>query len=259
MKFIISILFALFFSLNLFAENLVVPEQKIVGADSPIPLGELVDLSVTDILVVPKHLVSTTYSWKVFDGYNEKRIRTYDKGVFFGAGIQNKKLKVFVVITHLYVIKEGDKFVEAATKTNFVSTDIFIGESEPEPVIPELEPEFGESKYGLSKFIYGSVKKISIPKTEKVKQCSILATSFETVSFAIAAGTIGTLEEILKKTTESNKAALSRVGGDRAKWEPTFVEIQDKLFNLYTDNKMVTKEDFSIAWKEIALGLKSVK
>jgi len=255
-----SLFFLLVFCNFTFAENFVVPEQKIVGAEVPIPLGELVDLSISPIQSTPKFLVSTTYAWKVFDGYTEKRIRNYENGVFFGSGIQAKRLKVIVSITHLYIVKENEKLLEAATKTNFISTDVFIGEQEPDvPPEPGVEPEFGESKYELSKFVYDNVKVLKISKSDKAKQSAAIATSFDSMAAAIAAGTISTLEDILKKTAESNKSALTKSGGDRTKWEPLFTEIQEKLFNLYKTNKMQTKEDFSIAWREISSGLKLIK
>jgi hypothetical protein len=255
-----TMFFFLVFCNFAFAENFIIPEQKIVGAEVPIPLGELVDLSISPIQSTPKFLVSTTYAWKVFDGYTEKRIRNYENGVFFGSGIQAKKLKVIVSITHLYIVKENEKLLEAATRTNFISTDVFIGEEEPStPVEPEVEPEFGESKYGLSKFIYDNVKVLKISKSDKVKQSTAIATSFDSMAAAIAAGTIATLEDILKKTAESNKFALTKSGGDRTKWEPLFTEIQEKLFDLYKTSKMQTKEDFAIAWREISSGLKLIK
>lgn len=256
-----SVFFLLVFCNLTFAENFIVPEQKIVGAELPIPLGELVDLSISPIQSAPKFLVSTTYAWKVFDGYTEKRIRNYENGVFFGSGIQAKKLKVIVSITHLYIVKDNEKLLEAATRTNFISTDVFIGEEEPStPVEPEAEPEFGESKYQLSKFVYDGVKNnIKLSKSDKTKQCAAIASSFDGIAAAIAAGTITTLEEILKKTAESNKFALTKSGGDRAKWELLFTEIQDKLFDLYKTGKMQTKEDFAGAWREISSGLKLVK
>ena len=255
-----SIICLLFFCNFVFAESFVVPEQKIVGAEVPIALGDLVDLSVSPIQNPPKFLVSTVYSWKVFDGYTEKRIRNYENGIFFGSGIQNKRLKAIVSITHLYVVKENDKLIETAIRTNFISTDIFIGEEEPDvPPSPEVEPEFTDSKYQLSKFIYDGLKPVKLSKSDKIKQCTAIASSFDGIAAAIAAGTIATLEDILKKTAESNKAALTRSGGDRAKWETLFTDIQEKLFSLYQTGKMQTKEDFSIAWKEISLGFKSFK
>jgi len=255
-----SLFFLLMFCNFTFAENFIIPEQKIIGAEVPIPLGELVDLSISPIQSAPKFLISTTYAWKVFDGYTEKRIRNYENGVFFGSGIQAKKLKVIVAITHLYIVKDNEKLLEAATRTNFISTDVFIGEQEPDtPPEPEVEPEFGESKYQLSKFIYDNVKLLKISKSDKAKQSAAIATSFDSMAAAIAAGTIATLEDILKKTAESNKLALTKSGGDRTKWEPVFTEIQEKLFDLYKTNKMQTKEDFAAAWREISSGLKLVK
>lgn len=255
-----AMFFLLVFCNLTFAENFIVPEQKIVGAELPIPLGELVDLSISPIQSAPKFLISTTYSWKVFDGYTEKRIRNYENGVFFGSGIQAKKLKVIVSITHLYIVKDNEKLLEAATRTNFISTDVFIGEQEPDvPVEPEVEPEFTDSKYNLSKFAYENAKLVKLSKQDKVKQCAAIAASFDGIAAAIAAGAITTLEDILKKTAESNKSALTRSGGDKVKWEPLFTGIQERLFDLYKTNKMQTKEDFSIAWGEISSGLKLIK
>jgi len=256
-----AMFFLLVFCNLTFAENFIVPEQKIVGAELPIPLGELVDLSISPIQSAPKFLVSTTYAWKVFDGYTEKRIRNYENGVFFGSGIQAKRLKVIVSITHLYIVKDNEKLLESAIRTNFISADVFIGEEEPStPVEPEAEPEFGESKYQLSKFVYDGVKNnIKLSKSDKTKQCAAIASSFDGIASAIAAGTITTLEEILKKTAESNKFALTKSGGDRAKWEPLFTDIQEKLFDLYKTGKMQTKEDFAAAWREISSGLKLIK
>lgn len=267
MKILYSLFVFLIFSLNVFAEKFVVPDQKIVGAETPIPLGELVDLSVSSIKSPPQYLVETTYTWKILDGYTEKRVRSYDGGVFFGAGIQPKRLKAFVAVTHLYVVKEQDKIIESAARTSFLSADVLIGDESP-PVPnpnppnpnPEPDPTFPEGKYNLSKFIYDITKtKISISKVDKTKQANALAKSFESIAAAIAAGTIDDQEDILKKTAEANRSSIQSVGGDKTKWEPVFIDIQEKLFGLYKDNQMTTKQDFATAWREIATGFKAFK
>ena len=269
MKILYSLIVFLAFSLNVFAEKFVIPDQKIVGAETPIPLGELVDLSVSPIKSPPQYLVETTYTWKVLDGYTEKRVRPYDGGVFFGAGIQPKRLKAFVAVTYLYVVKEQDKIVESAAKTAFLSTDVLIGDEAPPPPTPnpnppnpnpEPDPTFPEGKYNLSKFIYDVTKtKINISKSDKAKQANALAKSFESIAAAIAAGTIDDQEDILKKTAEANRSSIQAIGGDKTKWEPVFIDIQEKLFGLYKDNQMTTKQDFATAWREIAVGFKSFK
>ena len=264
MKIILSLALTLVFSFNVFAEKFVVPEQKIVGAETPIALGELVDLSVSPIKSPPQYLVETTYTWKVLDGYTEKRVRDYNGGVFFGAGIQPKRLKALVAVTYLYVVKEQEKIVETAARTSFLSTDVLIGDEappapDPNPN-PEPEPSFPEGKYNLSPFIYNLTKtKINLSKADKVKQANALAKSFEGIAAAIVAGTIDDQEDILKKTAEANRSAIQNVGGDKAKWEGVFTEIQEKLYGLYKDNKMVSKQDFAAAWREIATGFKSFK
>ena len=268
MKIILSFALALVFSFNVFAEKFVIPDQKIVGAETPIALGELVDLSVSPIKSPPQYLVETAYTWKVLDGYTEKRVRDYNGGVFFGAGIQPKRLKALVAVTYLYAVKEQDKITETAARTAFLSTDVLIGDEappapEPNPnpnPNPEPEPNFPEGKYNLSPFIYNLTKtKINLSKSDKAKQANALAKSFEGIAAAIAAGTIDDQEDILKKTAEANRSSIAAVGGDRSKWEIVFNEIQEKLYGLYKDNKMVTKQDFASAWREIAAGFKAFK
>jgi hypothetical protein len=66
------------------------------------------------------------------------------------------------------------------------------------------------------------------------------------------------IEDILIQTTKYNREALDKTGIDRAKWDGFFTDLQDNIYKLYADKKLVTKEDFVAAWEEIALGLEKV-
>lgn len=255
-KFIISVIAAVLINSSLLATDFVVPQQKIVGAELPVPLGELVDLTVSPIKDPPKHFVSCSIAWKVFDGDKEKRVREYQDGIFFGAGVVPKRMTALVAITYLYVVKEGDKSVEIATKTVIISSPVIIGEDpgpSPDPAAPE--PSFPEAKYNLNKKAY-SLAMSKVPADIRKVSAAAVAKSFESMASAVAAGAITEVDYLLKKTTESNRAA---VGANKAAWEPFFKEMQDTLYSLYESKQMVTASDFAEAWREVAAGLKAIK
>jgi hypothetical protein len=255
-KILFSLLAAMLISSSSLATDFVVPQQKIVGAESPVPLGELVDLTVSPIKDPPKHFVSCSIAWKVFDGDKEKRVREYQDGIFFGAGVVPKRMTALVAITYLYVVKEGDKTSEIVTKTVIISSPVIIGEDpgpDPEPSAPE--PTFPEARYNLQKKAY-SLAINKVPAAIRKGSATAVAKSFESMASAVAAGAIKEVDELLKKTAESNRAA---VGANKTAWEPFFKEMQETLYSLYESKQMVTATDFAEAWREVAAGLKSVK
>lgn len=242
---------------SVFATDFVVPQQKIVGAETPIPLGELVDLSISPIKDPPKHFLSYSVAWKVFDGDKEKRVREYQDGIFFGAGVVPKKMTALVAVTYLYAVKETEKIVEVATKTVILSTPVLIGEENPEPTPDPVEPEpsFPESRYSLNSKAYKAAMS-KVPSAARKAGAKNIAKSFESIASAVSAGALNQVDDILKKTTEANRAA---VGNYKADWEPFFKYMQDVLYTLYEDKQMVNVNDFAEAWREVATGLKAVK
>lgn len=238
------------------AADFIVPSQKILGAETPVPLGELVDLTISPIKDPPKHFISYSVAWKVFDGDREKRVREYQDGIFFGAGVVAKRMTALVAITYLYAVKEGDKTTEITTKTVIISTPVIIGEDpgpSPDPSAPE--PSFPEARYGLQKRIY-TLAMSKVPVNGRKAAAISVAKSFESMASAVAAGAVVEVDDLLRKTAESNRTA---VGVNKAAWEPFFKEVQDILYALYENKQMVTATDFAEAWREVAAGLKSIK
>jgi len=255
-KILFSLLAAMLISSSSLATDFVVPQQKIVGAEAPVPLGELVDLTVSPIKDPPKHFVSCSIAWKVFDGDKEKRVRESQDGIFFGAGVVPKRMTALVAITYLYVVKEGDKTSEIVTKTVIISSPVIIGEDPgptPDPSVPD--PVFPEGRYNLQKTAY-SLAMGKVPAATRKGSATAVAKSFESMASAVAAGAVKEVDDLLKKTAESNRAA---VGANKAAWEPFFKEMQDTLYSLYEGKQMVTATDFAEAWREVAAGLKSLK
>ena len=260
MKILVAMATTLIFCANsLFAADFVIPQQKIIGAEAPIPLGELVDLSISPIKDPPKHFVSYSLAWKVFDGDKEKRVREYQDGIFFGAGVVNKKMTALVAVTYLFVVKESDKVLDVGTKTVILSTPVLIGADEPSPTPGpdpvEPEPSFPESRYNLNSKAYKAAMS-KVPSQARKTGAKNIAKSFESIASAVSAGALDQVDDILKKTTEANRAA---VGNYRADWEPFFKYMQDVLYTLYEEKQMVNVNDFAEAWREVATGLKSVK
>jgi hypothetical protein len=131
------------------ADDFVVPAQKITGAEQPIPLGELVDLGLTPLKEKPKGLEGTSAAWRVIDlaSGQEKKFREHAEGIFFGAGIRPKKLKVFCAVSYLFVARDGDKVKSLFVKTVLLTADVQVGEPgpgpgpEPGPVPPPSPPD----------------------------------------------------------------------------------------------------------------------
>lgn len=255
-KILCSLLAAILISGSSLATDFVVPQQKIVGAEAPVPLGELVDLTISPIKDIPKYFVSYSVAWKIFDGDKEKRVREYQDGIFFGAGVVAKRMTALVAITYLYAVKDGDKTTEITTKTVIISTPVIIGEDPgpaPDPAAPD--PVLPEARYNLQKKAY-SLAMTKVPAAIRKNTATAVAKSFEAMASAVAAGAIKEVDELLNKTAESNRVA---VGTNKAAWEPFFKEMQNTLYFLYENKQMVTSTDFAEAWREVAAGLKSVK
>jgi hypothetical protein len=122
----------------------VVPKQTIQGAEKPIPLGEMADLTVSPVEDKPPHYQGSSYAWKVIDltTREERKVRADDKGIWFAVGIQKKRMLVVCAATHLYVVKNGNAVKDVSTRTVLLTAVVDIGGAPPGPdPKPEPEPE----------------------------------------------------------------------------------------------------------------------
>jgi hypothetical protein len=263
----IALLFLLLFSQYSFGQFQPPPttDQKILGAENPIPLGELVDLSLSPL---PKleHLAGSSYTWLVLDSDGtEKKFRPYENGIFFGAGVHPKKMKVLCAVSYLFILKKDEK-QEAVVKTFFLTATVVIGDPPPTPpgpgpgptppVPPGPTPPLPDGKFGLAKKVYELGARV--PAADR-KAGSALASAYRGISAAIAAGTIKTPEDSLQKVKEANNAALQRIGVGKEGWIPFFTELQTIVFDLYASRKLNSVGDFAEAFNEIANGLEYIK
>ncbi len=243
--------------------NFPIPEQKLVGVEQTIELGELVVVGVSPIVQKPQNYASTSYTWKLKDaGFKDKTFQTSTDGsqIFFGAGIKPKTLWVECVATHLYLVKDSTGSVkEAGTETVILEGQVNIGGGEPQPAPdPSPAPVFPDGAYQLSKFSYDQAMG-SVPAANRAKAAAVLAASYRGIASAAAAGTIKTPAQLLNQTKQANGAALQQAGVSAAEWATFSSLLQDRLYGLYQSKKINTVADFATAWNEIAAGLEKVK
>ncbi len=250
------------------ADKFVVPEQKIEGADSPIPLGELVDLTISPIKTPPPNLASTSYVWRVYEDGVPKHVREYQEGIFFGAGIKPKKLLAECVVVYLYVVKDGDKVTEIATRVNFLSADVVIGPPEPPPgpgpspppPAPGPGPVLPDGKFKLAATAYSlAMSRVNLAAPARQASANAMAISLKAIASMIGSGVLKSPEDILKQTKQSNNDAIKAVSVDVAAWDNFGSGLEDVLVDLYKQKKLVVAADYATAWLELAAGLEQVK
>jgi hypothetical protein len=254
------------------AEEFDVPEQKLIVSDGTnvitdgksIPLGEMVDLSVTPVPDKVPHLSSVHYEWKLLENGKERKFKSNDAGtnIWGPAGVKAKKQQVFVVCTYLYVIRQVDgdpksPILTVATRTCIIYGEVTIGDN-PEPA-PAPGPTLADGKYKLAKSAYDLVLSKVPADADRVKASKALADSFLAINKQITAGTLTDPKKILSETVKSNQKALSDAGINKDIWDPFFTDFTDVIYGLYSNNKIGTTADFAAAWTEISNGLNAIK
>lgn len=249
------------------------PTVTILNADKPFDMGEVITLKASPI---PKDLgiVDTNYVWRVLDVkttdgqsffVSEKSINPLPDGsIFFGSGIVAKKFLVTLDVTFLFEIKQEGKPSTYKILTSSTSATVEVVGNTPvpppgpePPPTPVPDPVLPEGKFGLAPASYKWTK--SVDATVRVKGAAALVQSFQGVSSAIVAGTLKNPQDILNKAHDSNNAALTQAGITPSTWDAFGVSLQKYLFQLYSDKKLVTPQDYADAFNEIASGLAAVK
>lgn len=122
---------------------------------------------------------------------------------------------------------------------------------------PNPSPVLPDGKYKLSAAVYNSVLKNVLQENRGVS--AALASNYAGIASKIAAGgydsSKNVQQDILTETTAGNQQAFKDAKLPKETWDPFFNDLQDVTYKLYTDRLLATKEDFTIAWREISTGL----
>jgi hypothetical protein len=261
-------------ALCLFASAASAADPKIVGAEQPVPLGELVSLSVTppEDNKGPSPAVSVKYDWSVFEWdkkkgtFAPKRVKVdLDGGVCFGAGIVAKKVLVHCAVTSTYAVKDKDGKVTALKADTFLlSAVVTIGDAEPTPPdappapTPDPTPADAEPDFGTGK--WAPMSKLAWKATKNVDPAARAAAKALAASFRNTAGQIGTTlkgqKAILAAAVASNDAAL---GDTKESWKPWSDSLSDALLKLANAGQLANDSDLQAALTAVADGLDKVK
>lgn len=260
-----------------FAQDFTIPKQTITGAETPIPLGELVILKPSSFEKTP-NLEKVTYTWLVFEIdkkgqiVEKSRVDQDDKGkLSFGAGIKNKKLKVYLIPTYHFVVKEKDVITKTDSITSKLVVDVQLGEDAPNPN-PEPEPDpdvptppkpnppapDSSEKFSAALPVWENAMKIT-DKNNRIKGATVLSKSYNGVASQIAAGTLKTPEKILAELADSNRRMLDDEKVSRDAWDNWSKFASEFTFKLYEDNKLNSDSDYAQLFREISRGLSYVK
>lgn len=234
---------------------------KVVGADAPIPIGELVVLTA-ELKNPPKDIKEVNYSWTILPKRDAVLWPDQTK-IVFGTG--NAPREYTIVLTAA-VLSAGDEMKLLQSYTTV--TTVKVGGSDPvkpvDPVAPvdpvtPVDPIDPNPLTGISKDVYqwiSLVKTTPLYTNEMIKaDAAKLAVSFEAVAASVAAGIYKDYNEILTATRNSNRQAIA----NRDEWLPWFEKLSAKLKESYADGSIKTNDQISQAWRDIAKGLNKAK
>lgn len=257
-KFLISGIFVLLMSIRALALDVIVPEDKIVGSEKLVALGEVVRLSLPKLDTSVKYLSNRAIDWKVFDGDVEKQFIADGENIILGTGITAKKFKVMAAVSYLYLVKDEktNAVTQVEVRTRLLTDFLKVGtELPPTPPIPPAPVVLPKGKFDVSQKVYNNTYSL-VTDVNRVAQAQKLADSYTGISSAIASGGIKTGADALKAVTEQNKLAL---GASTQAWDVYFSTLADVIYPMYQNRQIVTVQDFKALFDEISLGLKAVK
>lgn len=242
----------------------VVPSIKIVGAETPIPYGELVQIDA-EVTGKGDNIISEKYSWRVYDkDFNIKRARIEGKSVIFGSGVKKAKFLVTFVATYTFVDKDAEGKI---TGTETVVTDpteviVNIGDDKPvppdpdvpDPDVPPTPPKpLPDSPLGL---VQPSISAFDTMEAEnKAVIAKIVGDNYNLIKNKIAGKKITSLAEAYKQLSELNGAGLRANKANFAEWNTWDQSIKKAVYDLYLAKKLTVLEDYIGAFAEIANSL----
>lgn len=143
--------------------------------------------------------------------------------------------------------------VVSVTEANFdpMQFDIVLLDNDPD--VPPPPPDLPDGKFKLAKTVYKTVT--DTVAVNPAPGATILANNFRGLSAKIAAGTVKSIEDLLKETNSVNTASL---GSEAANWQGFADKFQDILYDMYKARTLNTLSDYQQAWIEIATGLEAV-
>lgn len=243
----------------------IAPVPEVGGAESVIPYGELVQLWIKPPAAKPANLHSVAYSWTVLP---RKPVVVWPDAtrVIFASGTKTQQFTVVVTANYVYVTGESSPSISQQAVTNIVTVN--VGDAPPinppvdPPVNPPVDPPVDPNVptlSGLSKMAYDWTSKVvrddSYSEEAFHNDLKALAESFKEHGDKAANGDYTNINTLIRDTKQKNDSKIS----NRNAWLGWFSEVSKYLNDSFKDGTLTTVEQYSVAWKQIATGLESVK
>jgi hypothetical protein len=256
-------------------DDYVTPPVSIVGAEDPVPYGEMVQVQAVHKGEVPADLTDVHYDWKVFSGDTQTEKRVYvspdSKTVIFAAGIKKTKFLVVLNVTYTYIHKDKDgKIDNVQTRTSGIqNTYVTVGDKAPEPIPPgpnptpvpptptPTPPVVPDTPLGLVKASVAAAAGMTSPT--KTSAAQALAVVYNQVAADIEANKIATLGEAYKQLKDGNAKALASVNADLGEWQIWDDGLRRAVYKLYLDKKLTKVTDYPAVFREIAQSFSYIK
>lgn len=266
-----------------------VPKQEIFlykdgdlsSTKEPVQTGEIIEFVIPNIKETdkPKDLVNVNYNWKLYEVKYDKEGKEYrvfrksyrplsdnplGNSVLFSTGNRATKFFVEVSASYVFAVLKDDKKLDVTVVSKNIENYIKVISDTPTPPEPGPDPPnpdnpvFPDGKYKLSKLVYDSVMK-SVPAEKRQIGADASSKAYKSVSAAIAAGTIKTIQDGLKEAKKANDSNLSTAGIPVGTWNAFGLVLQNYIYDLYDKNQLLTVSDLRDAFLEISVGLDKVK
>ena len=227
------------------ADKYILPAIEILGADTTVPLGDIVILSIKPIDKLPEGLKSSIYSWTILPPPPKVVPWVDSTRIMFGAGIKDQEYTVILTATYAFLT---DSNVEHRTDT--IIKTVTVGSD----IKPQKAAQASQNLNELSNKIRESINLIAeYDVNQKKNDIKALADSFKKV--AAMAETkpeiqIGTLMTALSL---ANADALK----DRTGYYQNWSNFLAKQFDTYPQSAPARSTDYIIYLKTIASALEN--
>jgi hypothetical protein len=218
------------------------PSIEIEGSDVIVPLGDIVELSISPVEKLPSGLKSSIYSWTILPPPPKVIPWVDNTKVFFGTGIKDQEYTV--ILTGTYAFSGDSKTIEHRTSTIIKKVTVGSG------VVTQTKPAAKlDNLNGLAKSITESLSLVGQYDTEQKKtDFKNLAESFRKVASIAESKPELMVRTIITTQVEANAEVL----GDRVTFYTKLYDYVGVQFDAISPGQQVGKTDMAKIYRIIA-------
>lgn len=218
------------------------PVARVTGPARALP-GDLVVLDASSSQALG-------YAWVLAD--SDKSFLPVDGGqrLVFATGAAGRYTFVLVAAN---ANEQGQPAVALATHVLTIGSG---PDPNPGPDPPAPNPPLPPGRFDLARQARDWITQVKLSAADRARTARLIASAFEGVAAAAAAGTVRSIDDALAQLRASNRAALSSAeySAWQSGWNPSFNAAMTRLDDA---GQLKTLADTAEAFREIATGLKA--